>query len=58
MKKHVRVILVAFVIVTGLAFYYAMFTVRWQEKALVLTFGRVSRQVDQAGLNWCWPWEI
>lgn len=57
MKKHVRVILVAFVIVTGLAFYYAMFTVRWQQKALVLTFGRVSRQVDQAGLNWCWPWE-
>jgi membrane protease subunit HflC len=33
------------------------FTVRWQEKALVLTFGKITRQVEKPGLQWIWPWQ-
>lgn len=55
MRKHIGLILVAVAIVGILALYFVCFTVRWQEKALVLTFGRISRQVDKPGLNFAWP---
>ncbi|MBN1845480.1 MAG: protease modulator HflC [Sedimentisphaerales bacterium] len=55
MKKHVGVIGLGLSIVTILLLYMITFTVRWQEKVLVLTFDKISREVDQAGLHWKWP---
>ncbi|MBN2375673.1 MAG: protease modulator HflC [Sedimentisphaerales bacterium] len=56
MKKHIGVIILAFSIVSILVLYSITFTVRTQEKALVLTLGRISRTVDEPGLQWKWPW--
>ena len=55
MKRNFGFIIIGFVIVAIILLYASAFTVRWQEKALVLTFGKISRQVDQAGLKWKWP---
>ena len=55
MRKHIGVILVGMVIVVGLILYAATFTVRWQEKALVLTMGKITAEIDKPGLNWKWP---
>ncbi|MBN1436700.1 MAG: protease modulator HflC [Sedimentisphaerales bacterium] len=57
MKRHFGAILVTLIIVAILALYFVAFTVRWQEKALVLTFGSITDQVDEPGLNWIWPWQ-
>jgi len=56
-KKHMALTLVVVGIVAVLGLYFVAFTMRWQEKALVLTFGKISREVDTAGLNWIWPWQ-
>jgi membrane protease subunit HflC len=56
-KKNFSYITIGIIAVGILLLYMATFTVRWQEKALVLTFGKIERQVDQAGLNWIAPWQ-
>jgi regulator of protease activity HflC (stomatin/prohibitin superfamily) len=55
-KKHISAIIVALIIVGVLVLYMVTFTVRWKEKALVLTFGKISRQETEPGLKWIWPW--
>jgi len=57
-KKHIGSIVIALLIVGILLLYMVTFTVRWQEKALVLTFGKISRQETKAGLKWKWPYPI
>lgn len=57
MKKNLGYIIIGVVVVAILLLYSATFTVRWQEKSLVLTFGKIDRQVSEAGLNWVWPWQ-
>jgi len=56
-KKHFFVILIAVAVLVILAMNWCAYTVRWQEKALVLTFGKVSHQVETPGLNWNLPWQ-
>ena len=58
MKKHIGSIVIALLIVGILLLYMVTFTVRWQEKALVLTFGKISHPVTEAGLKWMWPYPI
>lgn len=41
-----------------LALYMVTFSVRWQERALVLSFGKIVKTVDTAGLNWKLPWPL
>ena len=57
MKKHVTSIVIGLLIVLMLVLYLVTFTVRTQEKALVLTFGKIEREVTEAGLHWIWPWQ-
>jgi modulator of FtsH protease HflC len=57
-KKHIGSIVIALLIVGILLLYMVTFTVRWQEKALVLTFGKISHPVTEAGLKWMWPYPI
>jgi len=57
LKKHITSVMIGVVIVLVLVFYLVSFTVRYQEKALVLTFGKIERQVEEAGLHWIWPWQ-
>jgi membrane protease subunit HflC len=56
-KKHISAVIVALIIVSVLVLYMVTFTVRWKEKALVLTFGKISRQETEPGLKWIWPWQ-
>jgi len=56
-KRHLGFIVIGVLIFAIIVLYMVMFTVRWQEKALVLTFEKISRQVDQPGLNIKWPWQ-
>jgi len=56
-KKHIGVILVGCGLIAVLVLYMVSFTVRWQEKALVLTFGKITRQVEKPGFQWIWPWQ-
>ena len=58
MKKHIGSIVIALLIVGVLLLYMVTFTVRWQEKALVLTFGKISREETKAGLKWKWPYPV
>ncbi|MBN2211605.1 MAG: protease modulator HflC [Sedimentisphaerales bacterium] len=58
MKKHWGVILLACVIVIILLGYAMAFTVRYQQKALVLRFGKIVRVEDEPGLKWKWPFPI
>lgn len=57
MKRYVSYITVAAVLVAILALYMVTFTVRWKEKALVLSFGKIVKPVNEAGLHWKWPWQ-
>ena len=57
MKRHISAIVLGVIIVGILGLYMVAFTVRWQEKALVLTFGKIEREVQAPGLNWQWPWQ-
>lgn len=57
MKKHLGIIFIGLAIGCMLLLYWVIFTVRTQEKALILTFGQITRQVDKAGLHWIWPWQ-
>ncbi|MCP4708100.1 MAG: hypothetical protein GY869_05710 [Planctomycetes bacterium] len=55
MKKHFWVLLIAFLITSILVLYWVTFTVRFNENALVTTFGKISRRVYDPGLNWKLP---
>lgn len=57
MKKHIGAISIALATVLILLLYLVTFTVRWQEKVLVLTFGKISRVETDPGLKWIWPWQ-
>lgn len=58
MKKHWGVILLALIIVIVLLGYAMAFTVRYQEKALVLRFGEIVRVKEEPGLKWKWPFPV
>ena len=57
MKKHIGIVILAAVIVSILVLYMVSFSVRFNHSALVLTFGKISRQADEPGLQWKWPWQ-
>ncbi|MCF7957290.1 MAG: protease modulator HflC [Phycisphaerae bacterium] len=57
MKKHLGIILIGVIIVSVLIMYMITFQVRQQEKALVMTFGKITDQVDEPGLQWIMPWQ-
>ncbi len=57
MKKHLFGIIVGFLIIALLLLYMVFFTVRKQEKALVLTFGKISAPIEEAGLHFMLPWQ-
>ena len=57
MRKHIGTVVLGLIIVAVLVLYFIAFTVRWQEKALVLTFGKISRVELEPGLKWVWPWQ-
>lgn len=57
MKKYISYITVGLVIGAILVLYMVTFTVRWKEKALVLSFGKISRHVTEPGLHGKWPWQ-
>jgi membrane protease subunit HflC len=40
-----------------LVLYMVTFTVQWKERALVLTFGEITREASEPGLYWKWPWQ-
>jgi len=54
-KKHIWVLILACLIISILVLYWVTFTVRFNESALVTTFGKISRRVDEPGLCWKWP---
>ncbi len=56
MKKKTP-LLIALVIVFILVFYPVTYTVRLKERSLLLTFGKITRQDDEAGLKWKYPWQ-
>jgi len=56
-KKHIGIILIGIALVALLLLYAVSFTVRWQEEALVVTFGKISRVETEPGLKWMWPWQ-
>ena len=58
MKKHFWVLIIAVLIISILVLYWVTFTVRFNENALVTTFGEISRRVNEPGLCWKWPWPI
>ncbi len=62
MKKHVVIIVIALALVVVLGLYAVTFTVRWQEQALVLHFGRIDRLINaegnEAGLHWRLPYPV
>ncbi len=55
MKKHIWVLILACLIISILVLYWVTFTVRFNENALVTTFGKISRRVDEPGLRWKLP---
>ena len=57
MKKHIGVVIVGISIFLFLMIFWLSFTVRWQEKALVISFGKISRVETEPGLKWMWPWQ-
>lgn len=57
MKKHLGIVVLALVIVLILVLYWVSFTVRYQEKALVLTLGKIARVETEPGLKWKAPWQ-
>ncbi len=57
MSKRVLFILVGFACVVILVMNPIAFTVRYQEKALVVTFGKIDREISEAGLYWKMPWQ-
>jgi len=56
-KKHIRSILAGVAVVVVLMLYFVTFTVRFQEQALVLTFGKITKVETEPGLKWIWPWQ-
>ncbi|MBN1763881.1 MAG: protease modulator HflC [Sedimentisphaerales bacterium] len=57
MKKHAVTIITGLVIVAIIVLYMVTFTVRWKEKALVLSWDKIIRTEDEPGLKWIWPWQ-
>lgn len=56
MRKHIGVVVLGATIFVVLLLYMIAFSVRWQEKALVINLGgQISREVDEPGLHWKWP---
>ena len=56
MKKHYGTIIIGLFIVSVLAIYWVTFTVRWKETALVTSFGKITKVVEDPGLKYIMPW--
>ncbi len=57
MKKHYFVIALGFGIVAILLLYSVLKTVRSQEKALVVSFGKIVKVEEEPGLKFVMPWQ-
>ncbi|MFA5291756.1 MAG: protease modulator HflC [Phycisphaerae bacterium] len=53
--KNFAVIILVVLIVAVMMLYLVSFQVRQTETALVLTFGKPTRQITEPGWNWKWP---
>ncbi len=53
--KNLAVIILVLLIVAVMAIYFVSFQVRQTETALVLTFGKPTREINEPGWNWKWP---
>jgi len=61
MTEHGWTIFLVIVVVVLLLVYWMAFTVKFNEIAIVKTFGRAGPPIDgatDAGLHWKWPWPI
>lgn len=58
MKHHPVTFVTGFVVAAIFAAMLVCFQVRQTEVAVVTTFGRFSRTIDQPGFNLRWPWPI
>lgn len=57
MKKNLGMFVFGLLVAIILVLYLVSFTIRWKEKGLVLTFGKISSVEDKPGLKWTWPWQ-
>ena len=55
MKKHLGIVTLAAIIVAILIAYSVTYTVNYQEKALLLKFGKIQEVVKEPGLKFKWP---
>jgi len=53
--KNIAVVILVVLIVAVMLLYFVSFQVRQTQVALVLTFGRPTRQITEPGWNWKWP---
>lgn len=53
--KNVSVLIFVVLIVIVLGLFFVSFQVRETEKALVTTFGKPTRSIEEPGLYWKWP---
>ncbi|MCE5340190.1 MAG: protease modulator HflC [Planctomycetaceae bacterium] len=53
--KNVSILVLVVLIVGVMALYFVSFQVRQTETALVLTFGKPTRDINAPGWNWKWP---
>ena len=61
MKRHLGIVVLAFLVVLVLLIYTVAYKVDFTEYALIKTFGRTTRVVDgrtEAGLKFKWFWPI
>lgn len=53
--KNIAVIILVVLIVVVMLLYLVSFQVRQNESALVMTFGKPTKQIAEPGWNWKWP---
>lgn len=53
--KNVSILVLVVLIVGVMALYFVSFQVRQTETALILTFGKPTRDINAPGWNWKWP---
>ena len=58
MRKNIVTIITASVIGIILALYLVSFQIRINETAVLSTFGRPVKVLDEPGLYWKWPWPV
>lgn len=53
--KNISIVVLVVLIIAVMGLYLVSFQVRQNETALILTFGKPTRDITEPGLNWKWP---